>query len=294
MIVRSSSVRACPVCSSPLAPAHPGWVLRCRSCGFQATALDRQIGNPLAHAAIDEPVREEALRHLRERNFAIVLDALDGLRPTRGWLLDVGCAHGWFLGAAAARGWKTVGIEPDPAIARAVRQAEVRVGTFPEEVHPGEEFNAIAFNDVFEHLPDAGAALDAAARALVPGGLLVINLPDARGPFHRAARALSRLGIRGPLERLWQKEFPSPHVSYFTAPLLRRLAARHGFRRVGGGRLPAVALRGLWSRLRYDRGASLVASAVIYAATCAALPLLRLLPPDISFEIFENPYLRRR
>src|SRR5207253_2232057 len=165
--VRSSSVRACPMCSSPLAPAHPAWVLRCRSCGFQATALDGQIGNPLAHAAIDEPVREEALRHLRERNFATVLDALDGLRPTRGWLLDVGCAHGWFLGAAAARGWKTVGIEPDPAIARAVRQAEVRVGTFPEEVHPGEEFNAIAFNDVFEHLPDAGAALDAAARALV-------------------------------------------------------------------------------------------------------------------------------
>ena len=58
--------------------------------------------------------------------------------------------------------------------------------------------------------------------------------------------------------------------------------------------MPAVALRGLWSRLRYDRGASLVASAVIYAATCAALPLLGLLPPDISFEIFENPYLRRR
>ena len=281
--------RDCPICAGALTPAHPDWVLRCRECGFQAAALDGRIGELAAHAVLDERTREKALERLRERNFATILDAVDRLRPRRGRLLDVGSAHGWFLRAATRHGWTAVGIEPDAAFARQTREggAEVRVGTFPEALSPGDKFDAVTFNDVFEHLPDLHAALRATARALHPGGLLMINLPDARGPFHRMARALSRLGIHGPLERLWQKDFPSPHLSYFTAPLLRRLAGRHGFRRVGGSRLPAIELRGLWPRLKYDRGASVAASAVVYAGTCALLPVLGLLPPDISFEIFE-------
>jgi len=281
--------RDCPICASPLRQGHPDWILRCRECGFQAAALAQRIGDSPTQAVIDERTREKALEGLRERNFAAILDALDRVRPGRGRLLDVGSAHGWFLRAAARRGWRAVGIEPDPAIARRAREdgAEVRVGTFPEALQPGDKFDVVAFNDVFEHLPDVHAAMRAVAQTLVPGGLLIVNLPDARGPFHRTARALSRLGLHGPLERLWQKGFPSPHLSYFTAPLLQRLAGQHRFRRLGGSRLPAIALRGLWSRLRYDRSASLAASAVVYVGTCALLPVLRLLPPDISFGIFE-------
>jgi SAM-dependent methyltransferase len=286
--------RDCPICASPLRIGQPDWILSCRECGLQAAALEQRIGESRTHALIDEPAREKALEGLRERNFATILDALervrpDRVRPDRGRLLDVGCAHGWFLRAAARRGWRAIGIEPDPAMARRAGEGgvAVRVGTFPEALQAGDKFEVVAFNDVFEHLPDVHAALRAAAQALVPGGLLIVNLPDARGPFHRAARALSWLGLHGPLERLWQKGFPSPHLSYFTAPLLQRLAGQHRFRRVGGSRLPAVALRGLWSRLRYDRTASFAASAVVYAGTCALLPVLRLLPADISFGIFE-------
>ena len=166
---------------------------------------------------------------------------------------------------------------------------EVRTGLFPAVLREGERFDAITFNDVFEHLPDVSAALRSCMDALTPGGLLAINLPDARGPFYRAARLLARAGIRGPLERLWQNRFPSPHLAYFTAPLLRRLAARHGFHPIYGSALPSVAVRGLWPRLRYDRNASLLASAVVFTGTCALVPLLPLLPPDISLEVFRKP-----
>jgi SAM-dependent methyltransferase len=238
--------RDCPICASPLRQGHPEWILRCRECGFQAAALEQRIGESPAHAVIDERAREKALEDLRQRNFATILDALDRVRPARGRLLDVGSAHGWFLRAAARRGWSAVGIERDPEMARRAGEsgAEVRVGAFPEALEPGDKFDVVSFNDVFEHLPDVRAALRAAARALAPGGLLIVNLPDARGPFHRVARALSRLGLQGPLERLWQKGFASPHLSYFTAPLLQRLAGQHRLRRIGGSRLPAVALRG--------------------------------------------------
>src|SRR5262249_34058548 len=160
-----------------------------------------------------------------------------------------------FLRAAAESGWSVLGIEPDPEMARLAASGgrEVRRGMFPSALKPGERFDAISFNDVFEHLPDVDGALRACANALRPGGLLAINLPDARGPFYRLAHLLARAGVRGPLERLWQKGFASPHLSYFTAPLLRRLVTRHGFQPVHASSLPSVSLAGLWSRLRYDR-----------------------------------------
>lgn len=283
-------LKVCPICGHDASQDLVPWLFRCRACGFQRSTLAEQIANPAAHQAIDERARAEALGGLRRRNTRAILDALARLRGQRGRLLDVGSAHGWFLRAATAEGWRAVGIEPDPGMAELAREAgsEVRTGMFPAALIEGETFDAITFNDVFEHLPDVDEALRSCKRALAPGGLVAINLPDARGPFYRLSRALARLGARRPLERLWQKGFPSPHLSYFTAPLLRRLALKHGFRPLLGLRLASVELRGLWARLRYDRSAGVAGSAAAFAATCALFPLVRILPPDVSLEIFEG------
>jgi len=280
----------CPVCDAQLGQGLAPWLLQCPGCGFERSTFTEQMADPRSRAAIDEAARATALGALRERNFRTIVAALDRLRPQRGTLLDVGCAHGWFLRAAADSGWRAVGIEPDPRIALLAdgSASEIRVGSFPGALQPDETFDVICFNDVFEHLPDVNGALSACTSALRPRGLLVINLPDARGVFYRLARLLGRARVSGPLERLWQKGFPSPHLSYFTAPLLRRLAAKHGFGPVYSARLPSVALGGLWSRLRFDRSSTLVGSALAWTATCALLPVLRVLPSDISLEIFER------
>ncbi len=278
----------CPVCDAPLGQGLLPWLLQCPGCRFERSTLAEQLADPRARAAIDENARAVGLGALRERNFRTIVKELERLRPERGALLDVGCAHGWFLRTAAESGWTVVGIEPDPEMARLAASGgrEVRVGMFPGALKPAEQFDVISFNDVFEHLPDVDAALEACASALRPRGLLAINLPDARGPFYRLTRLLARVGLRGPLERLWQKGFASPHLSYFTAPLLRRLAVRHGFRPVHDAPLPSVSRTGLWSRLRYDRRSTLAGSALVWTATCALLPALRLLPSDISLVIF--------
>lgn len=287
--VAEAEIPSCPICGNPFVQARPPWLLRCEACGFESSTLEGHAAAPEVDDAIDEGARIEALSALRESNFRIITIILARLRPDRGRLLDVGCAHGWFLRAAAADGWEAVGIEPDPRMARLAREAgmTVRSGMFPSALAPGERFDCILFNDVFEHLPDVAGALRACRMALGSGGLLVVNLPDARGPFYRVARALSRLGVHRPLERMWQKGFPSPHLSYFTGPLLMRLAAKHGFRPLHSSRLPSVALRGLWSRLRYDRAAGLAGSAALFAGACLLLPATRVLPSDISLVIFE-------
>ncbi len=71
--------------------------------------------------------------------------------------------------------------------------------------------------DVIEHLFDPRSVLTAIARALVPGGLMVISTPN----FDSASRHL--LGVD------WAVLSPLEHVYYFTEDSLRRLLEATGF-----------------------------------------------------------------
>jgi SAM-dependent methyltransferase len=203
-------------------------------------------------------------------------------------LLDVGCAHGWFLKAASGRGYETTGVEPDAGMVALARMAglDVRSGFFPDALEPETVFDVITFNDVFEHLPDVDAALDACRERLRKGGLVVLNIPNSGGAVFRVASLLDRIGIRGPLDRLWQKDFPSPHLSYFNPDCLAALMRLHGFRELYRGELATVELQGLWQRLRYDRTSSLPASLLTWLGVSLAFPVLHLLTSDISLLVF--------
>jgi hypothetical protein len=116
----------------------------------------------------------------------------------------------------------------------------------------------------------------------------VLNLPSSRGVFYRLAEALDRAGLSSPLERLWQKGFPSPHLSYFDPDQLRRLMERHGMVEIDRSTLPSIRIDGLWARLRYDRRSAPAAAAAVWLGVAAAAPVLRHLPGDISLQIFRR------
>ncbi len=288
----AGEVPLCPVCDAVLRQTRRPWLARCPSCGFLEAGLSVRAQDEAARAAIDESHRESGLRALRQRNFDRILDRLDAVgNGRRGRLLDVGCAHGWFLEAARARGFDACGIEPDPAICALAQSKglEVRTGYFPDDIPDGEMFDVIVFNDVFEHLPASATVLRACCRRLVPGGLLAINLPSSRGTFYRLADGLDRCGICGPFERMWQKNFASPHLLYLTPAHLDRLAERAGLINLHGSSLPSVEAAGLWARLRYDRSGSIAAAAIVWLGVVTALPILHLLPADIFLGIYRKP-----
>jgi SAM-dependent methyltransferase len=267
------------------------WLYRCGACGFLKAMLTRRIENAASRAVVDEPRREEGLNGLRLANFRRILDQLQQTIAPGGLdLLDVGCAHGWFLDGATARGFDAVGLEPDPAIgaATAAGGRKVWTGFFPDDVPAGARFDVISFNDVFEHLPEIEPAMAACARLLKPGGLLVLNVPCRNGIFYRLAAALERIGVVGPLERLWQIRFASPHFSYFAPQDLRRLAGRHGLAEIHESTLPSVQLRGLWARVNYDTTTSSAFNALIWLAVAIVRPLFPLMPADISLQIFRR------
>jgi len=264
------------------------WVMRCTRCRFRASTLVAGSSNEDADGVAEREV-DTALGRIREANFETVVTRLKELGAgTR--LLDVGCYRGTMLRVAARHGFEPAGIEPDEVSAEAARAggAEVVHGFFPHALPPGRRFDVITFNDVFEHLPDVNGAMAAIEEHLVPGGLLAINLPNSRSALYRCATQLARLRLTQPLERLWQKNLRSPHLTYFTPDVLAALAARHRFTEVHREDLSALRLTGLWSRLRLDKRETVAVSAAQYAGLIALYPCLRLFPSDSGLQIFRS------
>ena len=272
-----------------------GFWYECRQCGFLASNLASTVGEVCGDITIDEGSRREALKHLRHSNFERILDELVLLNVRKqAKLLDVGCAHGWFLQAAKRRGYRAIGIEPDSeVVTEAVNSGlDVIPGFFPRDLPPDCVFDVITFNDVFEHLRDPRGAADACFEHLTPGGLLVLTLPNNKGALFRIARALNMIRVVGPFDRLWQRGFPSPHISYFDPTSLASFLQSAGFQEIYRNRLSSVMQEGLWQRLRYDRRSSIFLSLIVYLALYLLRPVLTLLPPDISFQVFQRRHSR--
>lgn len=164
-------------------------------------------------------------------------------RPGRG--LEVGSYVGGFLDASRALGWHFEGLDVN-APARAFVCAlghVVHEGTI-EAFAEGTDasYDAVAFWNCLDQLPDPRAALGAAARLTRPGGVLAVRVPNGsfyarvrrrlRGPLAPAARALLA----------HNNLLAFPYRFGFTVPSLTRLFAATGFRvtRVHGDTLVPI------------------------------------------------------
>jgi SAM-dependent methyltransferase len=156
----------------------------------------------------------------RSRNFRVILDGLEKLKPERGRLFDVGAATGILLNLARDRGWDVDGVEASAWAARLAASRygiPLRQGSFEELDIPGGSFQAVAMIDFIEHTPEPRAAIAQAARLLAPGGILALVTPD----IHSLAGRLA-----GP--RWWHLR--PGHLAYFSSASLEALLHSAGFR----------------------------------------------------------------
>jgi SAM-dependent methyltransferase len=231
---------------------------------------------------------------LRHENFSTLLDRLEKLAfPADPRLLEVGCSTGGFLEQALARGYEVHGIEASAAAAETAKGKglSVECGFFPGDLADRGPFDIVVFNDVFEHLPSPSSVIREVERLLTPHGLVVLNLPSSDGILFRVALALDRIGIHGPHSRLWQRDFSSPHVSYFNPGNLRRMVERHsGLALRDEFALRTIGRKGLYDRVR----SSHVGAAGLFlfmAAWCVSF-VLPYLPPDIHVAVFGRPHAK--
>lgn len=284
------SPHLCVACGSELAPRLDSALYHCRKCGYWMSDFAPAPADATS-SALNEAHRRAALAGLRNANSQTILRVLGRHAPLVGArLCDIGCAYGWFLKAAQDCGIEAMGIEPEAPVADEARREglHVRSGFFPDCLTDEEQFEIITFNDVLEHLSEIDLVLKSCHRHLVTRGLLSIVIPSSKGSVFRLSCTLSRIGMRHPLDRLWQRDFSCPHVHYFNAANLKTLLKRHGFDLLHSQDLPSLQLKGLWHRLRMDASAKLLPSLAAWACMAMLYPALRVTPSDILFQIYRR------
>ncbi|MFN3198693.1 MAG: class I SAM-dependent methyltransferase [Bradymonadia bacterium] len=136
-------------------------------------------------------------------------------------VLDVGCSYGGFLRVAReVTGCETSGIDLDAdSIKDAVDtdQTDYKIGRLEEVGYPDERFSVITFFQSLEHTHQPVDALAAARKALEPGGLCVVEVPDFNGVWRRVFRTA------------WLPLLIPQHLSHFTPKSLRAAFEAAGF-----------------------------------------------------------------
>lgn len=163
------------------------------------------------------------------RNFEALIAWVARHRAIRGArVLDVGCGSGKLVRHLRQRSIEAFGLEPAQAIHGRFLAGEPHFFAQTVEefarARPLGEFEVAFACDVIEHVERPDLFLDALARLLVPGGLLVVSTPDV-------ASWLARL-----CGRRWHY-FNEYHLSYLSRRTLARIAARCGLRETGFARL---------------------------------------------------------
>jgi len=171
---------------------------------------------------------------------SVMLSLLGDGRGRR--LLDVGAADGFLAEILSERGWAVTAVERDPVRAEQARGKcrELIVGDVADAVvGRSDRFDAIVFGDVLEHLDDPLSTLRSATASLVPGGLVLVSVPNVAHLFVRLSLLLGHFDYadRGILDRT--------HLRFFTRRTFLGLLAQAGLvvevLRVTPAPLPLVA-----------------------------------------------------
>jgi 2-polyprenyl-3-methyl-5-hydroxy-6-metoxy-1,4-benzoquinol methylase len=138
----------------------------------------------------------------------------------RGNLLELGSASGHFLDEARTAGFAVTGVEPVPSVAgRAAERFSVQViPRFIEDVDlPAEGFDVVCAWHVLEHVADPRDVLGRVLRALRPGGLLFVEVPN-----------IGSVGARR-RKRAWKPLDPEHHMAHYTAAALTAMLEGVGY-----------------------------------------------------------------
>ncbi len=274
----------CPVCGGFMKPGMAVWHFVCDMCKYEKGTHNPGINDESMNQFIDESFREIGLQPLRIKNFKKLILDLEKLKPNGGDLLDVGAAHGWFLDLAKYH-FKASGVEPDFCVynATSARTSNIRLGYFPDALNLNEKFDIIAFNDVFEHIPDVNENLENCKKFLNENGILLLNLPSSTGFFYNLSRFFARIGFPAFFERLWQVGMPSPHLHYFNLNNLNMLLEKQGFIAQKKGVLDSISLKSLYKRIRLSNDVGVISASAIYLIILIFYPFIKLFPSDIIY-----------
>jgi methionine biosynthesis protein MetW len=160
-----------------------------------------------------------------------VAGLLRSLMPERVRVLDVGCGTGSVTLIANANKYnEVVGVEPDSARSAVAcsRGLDVTCGFLNEKLITNwGEFDVVVLADVLEHLPEPDAMLRLAIRALRPGGIVLLSVPNV------AHWSLRLKLLLGQFDYAETGICDSTHLRWFTKRSIQRLLFQQGWEVLG-------------------------------------------------------------
>jgi SAM-dependent methyltransferase len=218
----------CWTCDAPatIDPAYPrARLYRCPSCRllFAPTALREQMAEEYDAAYFDEYPggeaydEDEAQRRYEAR---LRVELVRGAGAS-GRLLEVGSARGYFLEVARDAGFDVQGIEPAEDVAAAAAErfgVPVFGGLLEDASLEPASFDVVCAWHVVEHIVAPLEVLRSVRRALRPGGLLVVEVPNVDSVAARRER------------ETWFNLDLQRHVGHYGPGSLSALLERAGFR----------------------------------------------------------------
>ena len=139
----------------------------------------------------------------------------------RGRLLDVGSGAGDKAAKFRLLGWQVIGVETDPEAAARARQIhglDIRAGYLSQQDFKPASFDAATLMSVLEHVPAPLDLLREIHALLVPGGVLLLDVPSWNSRLREAF---------GPA---WTQYAAPQHWLIPTEKTLRAMAEQAGFR----------------------------------------------------------------
>jgi 2-polyprenyl-3-methyl-5-hydroxy-6-metoxy-1,4-benzoquinol methylase len=190
----------CPLCASPevrpvlrssdhTVSSESYEVWHCNSCTGRFTqavpdeehiAAYYQSENYISHSNTRKGLLAQAYqfaRHLTRRQKRMRIERMWKQGPGR--LLDIGCGTGEFLDEMQHAGWEVMGLEPDAGARQQARELGLDISESEALFSlPPASFDVITLWHVLEHVHRLDASLDAIARALRPGGFILVAVPN--------------------------------------------------------------------------------------------------------------------
>lgn len=164
-------------------------VVSCKNCGLifcQPVPIPINIEHHYGQAPTEYWKNQQVVESQDNSLDAVESEIRKHIQPESSYLLDVGSGMGNDLNAAKKMGFKVLGVEPSSNFRTAsiqkygFKEDEIIHCTFEQFSLKKESFDFITFGAVLEHLPHPGLALKKAIELLKPGGIIQVQVPNAR------------------------------------------------------------------------------------------------------------------
>ncbi len=221
-----------------------------------------------------DPTRKERYS-LRQARYQAIADTIWELTPAfqqrgeRLQLLDVGVWNGVSMRYIEPRDpaqvvdYHGVDLKLQPTIYHPQAWSSLHEGNLLQGFPflPDNAFDVVICEQVLEHLPEVGGALETLSRVLKPGGLMILGVPIFPTGVH-----LLRRHLVPAWDRLVKTKKVRGHLQAFSRGSFLREIQRHcdvdvvtsrGFRMISGGLLRPLENHRWWYRLNCHLGATL-------------------------------------